>query len=103
MHGDIHIWDTGEKPRERLDKHRYDAKNKPNNSELGAHKHKHQHEFDKDVEVLILKGNLHQKHERKLWEDKSIRLLGRKVPTGNNVKLKHYGFELYETFTDLTA
>ena len=29
-----------------------------------AHMHKYQQEFDKDIEVLILKGNLHQKHER---------------------------------------
>ena len=42
----------------------YDAKNKPDNNELTAHMHKYQQEFDKDIEVLILKGNLHQKHER---------------------------------------
>ena len=43
--------------------------------------HKYQHEFDKNIEVLILKGNLHQKHEREVREDKFICLLGRKAFT----------------------
>ena len=74
----IYIGNTGEELRERFSKHRYDAKNRPDNNELTAHIHKHQHEFDKDIEVLILKRNLYQKHERELWEDKFICLLGTK-------------------------
>ena len=62
--------------------HRYDAKTRPDSNEVAAHIHKHQHEFDKDTEVLILKGNLHQKHERELWKDKFICLLGTKFPHG---------------------
>ena len=61
---DIYIGNTGKELRERFRKHRHNAKNRPHNNELAAHIHKHQHEFDMDVEVLILKGNLHQKHER---------------------------------------
>ena len=72
IHGDIYIGNTGEELRERFSKHRYDAKNSPDSNELAAYIHKHQHEFDKDIEVLILKGNLHQKYERELWEDKFI-------------------------------
>ena len=67
IHGDIYIGNTGEELRERFSKHRYDTKNRPDNNELTAHIHKHQHEFDKNIEVLILKGNLYQKHERELW------------------------------------
>ena len=89
--------------RERFNKHRYNAKNRPDNNELAAQIHKHQHEFDKDFEVLIPKGNLHQKHERELWEDKFICLLGTKVPTGLTIELKHYGRELYITFAYTTA
>ena len=59
-------------------KHSCDAKNKPDNNELEAHIHKHQHEFVKDNKVLIFKGNLHQKNERELWEDKFICFLGTK-------------------------
>ena len=81
----------------------YNAKNRPDNNELTEHIHKHQHEFDKDMEVLILKGNLYQKHERELWKDKFICLLGTKAPTGLNKEHKHYGRELYEAFADLTA
>ena len=89
--------------RERFSKHRYDAKNRPDNNELAAHRHKHQHEFVKAIEVLILKGNLHQKYKRELWEDKFICLLGTKAHTGLDIELKHYGRELYECFADLTA
>ena len=103
IHGDIYIGDTGEELGERFSKHRYHAKNRPENNELTAHVRKHQHEFDKDIEVLILKGNLYQKHERELWEDKFICLLGTKAPTGLNKELKHYGRELYKAFADLTA
>ena len=66
IHDDIYIGNTGEELRERFSKNRYDAKNRSDDNELAAHIHKHQHEFDKDIEVLILKGDLHQKHEREL-------------------------------------
>ena len=103
IHGDIYIGNIGEELRERFSKHRYDAKNRPDNIKLAAHIHKHQHEFDKDIEVLILKGNLHEKYERELQEDKFICLLGTKAPTRLNIELKHYGRELYEAFADITA
>ena len=65
--------------------------------------YKYQNDHDEDTEVLILKGNLHQKHERKLWEDKFICLLGTKAPPRVNVELKYYRGELYEAFTNLTS
>ena len=49
-----------------VSKRRYDAKNRPDNNEIAAHIHKLQPGFDRDIEVLILKGNLHQNHEREL-------------------------------------
>ena len=52
---------------------------------------------------MILSGNLHQKHEKELREDKFIYLLGTKAPTRLNIVLKHYGRELYEAIADLTA
>ena len=64
--------------------------------------HTQKHDFNKDIEVLILKGNLHQKHGRELWEDKFIYLLGTKAIMGLNIEVKHYEREFYEAFTDLT-
>ena len=103
IHGDIYIGNTGEELREIFSKHRHDAKKRPRNNEFTAHIHNHQHELDKDIEVLMLKGNLYQKHERKLWENKFICLLGTKSPTGLNKELKHYRRELYEAFADLAT
>ena len=103
IHDDNYIGNTGEELRERFSKNRYDAKNRSDDNELAAHIHKHQHEFDKDIEVLILKGDLHQKHEREFWEDKFICLLATIAPTGLNIELKHYGRELYKVFADITA
>ena len=60
--------------------------------------HKCQHAFGKDIEVLTLKGNLHQKYERELWEDKFICLLS---PTGLNTGLKYCGRKLYKAFANL--
>ena len=57
----------------------------------------------KDIEVLILKRNLDQKHERELWEDKFICLLSTKASTGLDINLKYYERELYEAFIDFTA
>ena len=70
------------------------------NNQPAAHIHKHQHEFDKDTEALILKGNLHQKHERELWEDKFICLLGTKAPAGLNTEFKHYGGTISSVFSE---
>ena len=97
------FWQNWRGTERRFSKNRYDGKNRPDSNELAAHIHKHQHEFDKDIEVLILKGNLHQKLERELWEDKFICLLGTKAPTGLNIELKHYGREFYEALVDITA
>ena len=47
IHGDIYIGSSGEELRERFNKHKFDAKNKPDNNELAAHIHKYQHEFEK--------------------------------------------------------
>ena len=97
IHGDTYIGNTGEELRERFIKHRYNAKKqqqqqqqqKTDKNELKVHIHKYQYQFDKDIEVLILKGNLHQKHERELWKHKFICLLSTKAPTGLNIELKH--------------
>ena len=63
--------------------------------------HKQLYQFDRDIKTLILKKNLHQKHERELWEDKFICLLGAKA-LWDSIQ-KHCKRKLYEAFIDLTA
>ena len=41
IHGDIHIDNIGEEPKKRFNKHKYDAKNRPDNNELVAHIYKY--------------------------------------------------------------
>ena len=103
IHDGIYAGNTAEELRERFSKHRYDAKNRPDNNEFAAHIHKHQHEFDKDIEGWILKENLHQKHERELWEYKFLCLLGTKALSRLSMELKHCRPELYEVLIDLTV
>ena len=102
IHDGIYAGNTAEELRERFSKHRYDARSRPDNNEFAAHIHKHQHEFDKDIEGWILKENLHQKHERELWEYKFLCLLGTKAPSRLSMELKHCRPELYEVLIDLT-
>lgn len=85
IHGDIYISNTGEELWERFRKHRYDAKNRPDNNELTVHIHTYKCDFEKDIEVSLLKGNLYQKQEKELWQDKFTYLLDAKVPTGLTV------------------
>ena len=85
INGDIYIGNTGEELRERFDKHKSDTKNRPDNNEIPVYIHKYQRN------LFTVKGNLHQKHEKELREDKLICLLGTKALTGLNIELKHYG------------
>ena len=59
--------------------------------------------FGNVVNVLFSKQSTRcwRSFERELWEHKFICLLGTKTPTGLNIKLKHYGRELYEAFPTL--
>ena len=68
----IFISATMERNWERFSKHRCYVQDRPDHNELAVHIHKYQHDFDNDIEVLILKGNLHQKYQREEWEDTLI-------------------------------
>ena len=95
IHDEIYIGHTGDEIKERFHKHRYDAKSRPENSELAEHFSKDQHNFDKDIDVTILKHDLFTKEEREYHEDRMICMLGTKSPSGINQTTKAYGREVY--------
>ena len=51
-HNCLYIGQTGDQLNNRMSKHRWDAKNRPDNNELATHFHKH--DLDNDMEVWIL-------------------------------------------------
>jgi len=86
----IYVGQTGEQLKERFSKHRYDAKKRPDNSELAEHFHK-DHSFDKDLEVLILQSGLTKSEsQREHAEDRWICRLQTMKPTGINQKIQQY-------------
>ena len=56
-HKVLYIGHTGEQLSERFFKHRYDIKNRPDNSELAKHFHE-SHNLDNDLNVTILQNNI---------------------------------------------
>ena len=80
--------------RERLNKHKYDTKNRPDNNKLAFHIHKYRHE------VLILKG-IYIKDKKIIVGRKIHLLIDQKTSIGVNVELKHSARELYQILTDV--
>ena len=56
-HKVLYIGRTGEQFAERFSKHRYDIKNRPDNSELAKHFHESQN-LNNDLNVTILQNNI---------------------------------------------
>ena len=56
-HKVLYIGHTGEQLAERFSKHRYDIKNRPDNSELAKHFHE-SHNLNNDLNVTILQSNI---------------------------------------------
>ena len=94
----IYVGHTGEAIKTRFSKHRWDAKNRPNNSELAKHIHsRSDHDFDRDIEISIIKIGFKNTEERERAEDKIACLLGSVAPTGINEihALGDYAKEMY--------
>ena len=95
----IYVGQTGEAIKTRFSKHRWDAKNRPKNCELGKHIHDNQdHNFDRDVEISIIKRGFKNPEDRKRAEDKLACQLGSVTPTGINEMqaLGNYAKEMYD-------
>ena len=70
-HKVLYIGHTGEQLSERFSKHRYDIKNRPDNSELAKHFHE-SHNLNNDLNVTILQNNIKTAIARRYHEDKWI-------------------------------
>ena len=72
----LYIGETSFELISRFNKHRYNAKSRPDNCDLAEHIHEEGHNFDKDIEVTILKQGFQSAEEREFYEDKFICVLG---------------------------
>lgn len=96
-HNLICVGQTGKRLCDRFSKHRYDIKNRPDNSELAEHFHKNH--SDGDMEVLILQSGLEKsKAQREYFEDKWICRLQTLQPTGINIHTNQYAKDMYTCF-----
>ena len=99
----ICVGQTGVTLSSRFNKHRYDIKNRPDNSEIAEHFHTgHQ---DGDMKVLLLQtGLLQSEEEREYHEDRWMcRLQSLQAPnsSGMNKKIKFYAKEMYSSFSKM--
>ena len=94
-HNLIYIGHTGEKLSDRFSKHRYDIKQRPDNSELAAHFHQ-DHDISSDMRIQILQSGIRSLPEREFYEDKWICRLQTLQPTGMNMETHHYAREVYQ-------
>jgi len=98
QHQSIYVGQTGEELRSRFNKHRYDAKKRPDNNELAKHIYDLNHDLDKDIEIYVLQDNLPLTNERCLQEDKWVCLLGTLTPYGLNVDTNLFAKEMYTSY-----
>ena len=82
----------------RFSKHRYDYKERPQNSELAEHFFK-DHDFEKDMEIYILQDNIKDVNQRKHLEDRWMCKLQTQHPTGLNKDCGSYLKEMYSSWT----
>ena len=81
----------------RFDKHRWDIKNRPGNSDLAAHFHKNHR--DSDLEVFILQTGLPDEKQREFFEDKWICAL--QTYKDINTDLHQYAKDMYGLYSKL--
>ena len=96
-HKVLYIRHTGEQLAERFSKHRYDIKNRPDNSELAKHFHE-SHNLNNDLNVTILQNNIKTAAARRYHEDKWICKLKTLAPHGLNTEIGDYAKEMYNFY-----
>ena len=82
----LYIGHTAEQFSERFSKHRYDIKDRPDNSELAKHFHEI-HNLNDDLNVTILQNNIKTAATRRYHDDKWICKLKTLAPHGLNTEL----------------
>ena len=93
-HKVLYIGHTGEQLSEHFSKHRYDSKNRPDNSELAKHFLENQNLID-DLNVTILQNNIKTAAARRYHEDKWICKLKTLAPNDLNTEIGDYAKEMY--------
>ena len=96
-HHCIYVGHTGVPLRSRFNKHRWDIKNRPGNSELAEHFHKNH--CDNDMEVFILQTGITDEKEREFYEDKWICAL--QTFQGMNIDLHQYARDMYGLYAKI--
>ena len=99
IHNTLYVGHTGDPLSSRFAKHRYDIKNRPNNSELAEHFH--QNHSPTDLEVTILKAGLESHESRKRAEDIWMCKLQTISPAGLNKDCGGYVKEVYKMYSDV--
>ena len=85
------------KLQDRMSKHRYDIRKRPENSELAEHFHLN-HDPEGDMEVYILQTGLKTEAEREFFEDRWICRLQTLQPLGINKETHSYASDMYNCF-----
>lgn len=98
-HNSIYVGHTGVPLRSRFDRHRYDIKKRPENSELAEHFHKNHQE--KDMEISILQTGIADEKHREFLEDRWICRL--QTLRDLNTELHQYGKDMYGVFSKITG
>ena len=96
----LYVGHTGERLKDRMSKHRYDCRKRPDNTELSFHFHPN-HDPEKDMEIFILQTGLKTVEEREFYEDRWICRLQTLQPTGVNKDIHPYAQAMYKCCKDL--
>ena len=99
-HNELYIGQTSEKLKDRMSKHRYDCKSRPDNTELSSHFHNKKHDLEKDMEIHILQTGLSTVGERDHFEDRWICQLQTLQPSGMNKDVHSYAAAMYKSYKD---
>ena len=96
-HKVLYIGDTGEQLSKRFSNHRYDIKNRPDNSELAKYSHG-SHNLNNDLKVTILQKNIKTAAVRRFHEDKWICKVKTLASYGLNTEIGDYAKEMYNLY-----
>ena len=96
-HKELYIGHAGEQLSENFSKHRYDIKNRPDNSELAKH-YQEIHNLKNDLNKIILQNNIKTAAARRYHEDKWICKLRTLAPHGLNTETGEYAKEMYNFY-----
>ena len=91
---------TGQTLATRFVKHRYDIKNRPNNSELAEHFHTG-HNMEEDLDITIVQKDLSSTSKREHMENRWMCKLQTRHGTGLNIDCGPYVKEVYNIWSQL--